>query len=142
MATFTCLRIESAGRQAVWVGLALATASFVAAAAVVAVSHPVHKASATARPTAALGAQPSAALDVLREEALLGNSGASHDLVLHLLARYDERRDDGALFEASMWFDRDWTTPEYLSSSLSARLLDRECGHPILRWHWLCVQGE
>ena len=120
-----------ARRRAAWVGLALVIASF-AAATTVAITEPMQQ------------KQPRAAslLDRLRDDAALGNTEASRFLLRQLLDNYDRGRDEAVLYEAAMWFDRDWSTPEYLSSGLSARLIERQCNHPVLRWHWLCALGE
>ena len=120
-----------ARRRAAWIGLALAIAS-IATATAVAITEPAQQ------------NQPRAAspLDRLRDDAALGNTEASRFLLRQLLDNYDRGRDEAVLYEAAMWFDRDWSTPEYLSSGLSARLIARQCNHPVLRWHWLCALGE
>ena len=81
-------------------------------------------------------------LDMLRSSASLGDPWASRHLVDRLLDRYDLNSDENALVEAVVWFDRDWDTVEFLNSPLAARLMERQCAHPALRWHRLCIVGE
>jgi hypothetical protein len=141
MAFASLSKIAAKRRRAAWLGLALATASFAAATAIVVV-RPSTLPLGTSPPPASASALLPSTLDSLREEAALGNADASRYLVTQLVARYDRSREDGALVEAVLWFDRDWSTPAYLSSGVSALLVDRECDHPVLRWHWLCSSGE
>ena len=134
------LQTAAMWRRAAWLCLAIASASFATTMMV------VHPRSTTAATPAPLHPRSTAllpsSLDSFREEASLGNADASRFIVTQLLARYDRNREDGALIEAALWFDRDWATPAYLSSAISALLIERECDHPVLRWHWLCAAGE
>ena len=81
-------------------------------------------------------------LDMLRSSASLGDPWARRHLVDRLLDRYDSTSDENALVEAVVWFDRDWDTMEFLNSPLAARLMVRQCAHPALRRHRLCIVGE
>ncbi|VWX61324.1 conserved hypothetical protein [Burkholderiales bacterium 8X] len=123
----TFISQQSLRSRAAWGGVAIAIAA-VGVAATLLVAQPPR-------------AQVSA-LDPLRNDALIGNAEASQMLVRQLLDQYDRSADDTKLYEATMWFDRDGNTPEFLSTSVSSRLVERQCSHPVLRWHWLCAAGE
>lgn len=98
-----------------------------------------------------LAGQESPLLDALRGQATLGDTRASLALVSTLLSRLEpsdasagnhDLEDARNLFEAIIWIDRDWDSPEYRATHLIEHLVARHCGHPVLRWHWLCNAGE
>ena len=126
---------QGAGRRARVLGIVAGAAAVIAGALAFTAQPAVHR-NVT---RSAAGVAP---LDMLRASASLGDAWASRQLVDGLLDRYDRTHDEHALVEAVLWFDRDWDSVEYLNSALAARLLERECAHPVLRWHWLCVAGE
>ena len=81
-------------------------------------------------------------LDALRDEATLGDREAGPLLVTQLLDAYERTSDTDHLFEAVQWIDRGWSTGSYQQSGAATRVFERYCGHPVLRWHWLCDAGE
>ncbi len=103
------------------------------------------------RVTLHLAGQENALLDALRGQATLGDASASLALVSALLSRLEfsdartenhDVEDARNLFEAIIWIDRDWDSPEYRATHLIEHLVARHCGHPVLRWHWLCNAEE
>jgi hypothetical protein len=81
-------------------------------------------------------------LDSWRNEAVLGGSWASAHLVSALLDNYERSHDSDDLFEAMQWMERGWPSGLYQNSGIATRVFERHCGHKVLRWHWLCDQGE
>lgn len=114
-------------------------------APVVAAVPPAH-ASATARagvPATAHEYPPDAvALDVLREDTIMGEPRAGLALVGALLDRYESAGNHDDLYEAVQWMDRGWAHGHYQQSGLATRVFERHCTQGAMRWHWLCELGE
>ncbi|MDM0078862.1 hypothetical protein QTH90_30960 [Variovorax sp. J2P1-59] len=83
-------------------------------------------------------------LDVLRDEAALGDGISSRELTDALLNRYDLTGDLDDLFEAVVWMDQRWAAAGDASGDISQiqRVAVSYCGHPVVRWHWICLPGE
>jgi hypothetical protein len=81
-------------------------------------------------------------MDLLRDEAVLGDSWAGVQLVSTLLDNYERSHDSDDLFEAMLWMERGWPSVLYQDSGISTRVFERHCDHKVLRWHWLCDRGE
>lgn len=81
-----------------------------------------------------------ARLDLLRDEATLGDEWANGELVRALLDRYDQRGNSDDLYEAMIWIDTQW---EHSGTAEQAgRVVAKYCDQRIVRWHWLCAPGE
>ncbi|SFN39881.1 hypothetical protein [Variovorax sp. OV329] len=79
-------------------------------------------------------------LDLLRDEATLGDEWANGELVRALLDRYDQRGSSDDLYEALIWIDTQW---EHTGTAEQAdRVVAKYCDQRIVRWHWLCSPGE
>jgi len=103
-------------------------------------AHAIHRqapVSASARPQPV----PRAALEPLRMDALAGNIDASAELAQRLIDRLERTGDQDDLFEAFQWIARDWDEVAFLRSDVIQRAV-AHCDGPVLRWHWLCVEGE
>jgi len=81
-----------------------------------------------------------ARLDTLRNEAAIGDDRSNHALVDALLDGYDETGDAQALLEAVVWLDRQADPTQ--DAAVARRVVTHYCGHPAMRWHWLCLPGE
>ena len=81
-------------------------------------------------------------LDSWRDEALLGGSWAGVQLVTALLDNYERSNDSDNLFEALQWMERSWVTGHFQDAGIGTRVFERHCDHKVVRWHWLCDQGE
>ncbi|MDF2465121.1 MAG: hypothetical protein K0Q43_3356 [Ramlibacter sp.] len=81
-------------------------------------------------------------LDLLRDNATLGDPIAGIALVSQLLDRFERNGRGDDLYEAVQWMDRGWADGHYQSSGLPTRVYERHCGYGALRWHWLCDGGE
>ncbi|CAN5855080.1 hypothetical protein BH11PSE13_BH11PSE13_11660 [soil metagenome] len=81
-------------------------------------------------------------VQALRRQAAAGESGATGQVASALLDRFDASHEDGDLFEAMVWLERDWDSNANLHAQLQSRVFERYCNHPILQWHWLCNPGE
>lgn len=93
---------------------------------------------ASVRPAPTHG--PRSGLDHLRDEATLGNELANRDLVKTLLDRYDQRGDSDDLYEAMMWIDKQWELTG--NAEMAGRVVASYCDQRVVRWHWLCSNGE
>lgn len=86
---------------------------------------------------------PSAALDGLRMATARGDADASVALVHALLDAYDSGAGPAPLVEAMQWLQRDAETPQMLASGELQRVVLGACRRePLLRWSWLCHEGE
>ena len=81
------------------------------------------------------------ALDPLRVDALAGNIDASAVLAQRLMQRFEQTGEQEDLYEAFQWIARDWDEVAFLRSDVIQRAV-AYCDGPVLRWHWLCVEGE
>lgn len=79
-------------------------------------------------------------LDLLRNEAAIGDEFSNWELTNALLDRYDLSGDSDELYEAMVWVDRRWDTSG--RAELAARVVTRYCGQRVMQWHWLCSLGE
>ncbi|MDM0050488.1 hypothetical protein [Variovorax sp. J22R115] len=79
-------------------------------------------------------------LDVLRDEAAIGDDSSNQELTTALLDRYELTADPDDLYEAMLWIDWRWDASGNAESA--QRVAANHCGHPVLRWHWLCMPGE
>jgi hypothetical protein len=79
-------------------------------------------------------------LDLLRNAAASGDEFSNWALSKALLDKFDSTGDSDDLYEALVWVDRRWDMGG--TQELAARVADRYCGHPVVRWHRLCVLGE
>jgi len=82
----------------------------------------------------------SSRLDLLRNEAGSGDEFSNRELSIALMERYDATGDSDDLYEAMVWFDRRWAMSG--NTELVARVVERYCGQRVVRWHWLCIEGE
>lgn len=85
---------------------------------------------------------PPSELDVLRDNATLGDLIAGIALVRQLLDSFDRTGRGDDLYEAVQWMDRSWADGLYQSSGLPTRVFEQYCDYGALRWHWLCEAGE
>jgi hypothetical protein len=92
-----------------------------------------------AAPEPFIAAAPSK-LDLLRNQAASGDEFSNWALSNALFDKFDLTGDSDALYEAMVWVDR--RSDMYGSPELAARVVDRYCGHRVVRWHWFCVLGE
>lgn len=99
-------------------------------------------ASATAFAVAHASARGAIALDVLREDTIMGEPRAGLALVGALLDRYESGGNNDDLYEAVQWMDRGWAHGHYQQSGLATRVFERHCTQGAMRWHWLCEMGE
>lgn len=81
-------------------------------------------------------------LDSWRDEAVLGGSWAGVQLVTALLDNYERSNDSDNLFEALQWMERSWVAGHFQDAGIATRVFERHCDHKVVRWHWLCDQGE
>jgi len=81
-----------------------------------------------------------AAFDSLRNDAAIGDVLVSRNLAALLLDRYDRLGNSDDLYEALVWVDRDLYTAE--NATLTQRIATEYCDQRVVRWHWLCNQGE
>lgn len=79
-------------------------------------------------------------LDLLRNQAASGDEFSNWALSNALLDKFDLTGDSDDLYEAMVWVDR--RSDMYANQELAARVVDRYCGHRVVRWHWFCVLGE
>jgi len=79
-------------------------------------------------------------LDLLRNEAAGGDEFSNRALTKALLDEFDLTGDSDDLYEAMVWVDRRWDL--HGNQELAARIVDRYCGHRVVRWHLFCVLGE
>jgi hypothetical protein len=98
-----------------------------------AMKHPLPNAGAASVPA-------DARFDLLRNQAASGDEFSNRALSNALLDKFDLTGDSDDLYEAMLWVDRRWDM--YGNQELAARVVDRYCGHRVVRWHWFCVLGE
>lgn len=79
-------------------------------------------------------------LDLLRNQAASGDEFSNWALSNALLDKFDLTGDSDDLYEAMVWVDR--RSDMYANQELAARVVNRYCGHRVVRWHWFCVLGE
>ncbi|MDM0116632.1 hypothetical protein QTI66_31315 [Variovorax sp. J22R133] len=79
-------------------------------------------------------------LEVLRNEAAIGDDSSNQEITTALLDRYELTADPDDLYEAILWIDRRWEASG--SAGAAQRVAANYCEHPVLRWHWLCMPGE
>jgi hypothetical protein len=120
-------------------GAALASVIVILGAAQAGVSRAPHLASVATSLAPLLSRDE---LDLLRADAVLGNSDASAELAVRLLDRFDADGDKDALYEAVQWIARDWDQPAYVRSTVIDRMVASHCDRPVLQWHWLCGGGD
>ena len=125
---------------------ALSVLALALAAPAAFLAHGSSKRPAMPRPVPTAVQQPSdphghkARLDLLRDEATLGDEWANGELVRALLDRYDQRGSADDLYEALIWIDTQW---EHTGTAEQAdRVVAKYCDQRIVRWHWLCAPGE
>ncbi|WP_223262238.1 hypothetical protein [Variovorax beijingensis] len=97
------------------------------------------------KPARAAAAEPFIAvaqsrLDLLRNQAASGDEFSNWALSNALLDKFDLTGDSDDLYEAMVWVDR--RSDMYGNQELAARVIDRYCGHRVVRWHWFCILGE
>jgi hypothetical protein len=110
-----------------------------------AMNSPAVSVTAPSKPARAAAAVPfivaaQSKLDLLRNEAASGDEFSNRALSNALLDEFDLTGDSDVLYEAMVWVDRRWDV--YGNQELAARVVDRYCGHRVVRWHWFCVLGE
>jgi hypothetical protein len=96
--------------------------------------------SVTPRIEPARAAVAQSRLDLLRNQAASGDEFSNWALANALLDKFDLTGDSDDLYEAMVWVDR--RSDMYANQELAARVVDRYCGHHVVRWHWFCVLGE
>lgn len=95
---------------------------------------------APAAAAAPFSAAAQSRLDLLRNQAASGDEFSNWALSNALLDKFDSTGDSDDLYEAMLWVDR--RADMYANQELAARVVDRYCGHRVVRWHWFCVLGE
>ncbi|AGU53585.1 hypothetical protein VAPA_2c10290 [Variovorax paradoxus B4] len=110
-----------------------------------AMNSPAVSVTAPSKPARAAAAVPLIAatqsrLDLLRNEAASGDEFSNRALSQALLDEFDLTGDSDDLYEAMLWVDRRWDL--HGNQELAARIVDRYCGHRVVRWHLFCVLGE
>ncbi|KLN56164.1 hypothetical protein [Variovorax paradoxus] len=110
-----------------------------------AMNSPAVSVTAPSKPARAAAAVPLIAaaqsrLDLLRNEAASGDEFSNRALSKALLDEFDLTGDSDDLYEAMLWVDRRWDL--HGNQELAARIVDRYCGHRVVRWHLFCVLGE
>ena len=94
-------------------------------------------------PTPQHPSYPSPALNDLRLATAMGDPEASAALVRALLDFYDAGAGPAPLVEALQWLQRDAEAPAMVASGQVQRLVAGPCrSDPLLRWNWLCHEGE
>jgi hypothetical protein len=110
-----------------------------------AMNSPAVSATAPSKPARAATAVPfvvaaQSQLDLLRNAAASGDEFSNWTLSNALLDKFDSTGDSDDLYEAMIWADRRWDIDG--KHDLASRIVDRYCGHRVVRWHRFCVQGE
>ena len=110
-----------------------------------AMNSPAVSATAPSKPARAATAVPfvvaaQSQLDLLRNAAASGDEFSNWTLSNALLDKFDSTGDSDDLYEAMVWVDRQWDMDG--KHEVAARVVDRYCGHRVVRWHRFCAQGK